>query len=269
MGAGRLAISLLFLLGLTNICLAQADFQIDRQTVEAWIFQGQNTAVSSREAMEAQIQLKIDSIRNSIDLSDDQVAQLTLAGQGDIKRFFDQITLLCDQIARMDTNRQTAQEAYALVAPLQQKLVAGLFDEDSLMHKVLRGSLSKAQLEELDHSMRRRREQMIVTVVRAYLTSIDAMIPMTGDQLEKLTDILVQRVAKDQLSGEYGRHVVGYRLFEVSDAELKTILQEPQLEAMKRLRGQMAATLQFLEQQDLIHHPEDDAAGDRENVRAQ
>jgi len=227
-------------------------FQVDRSTIESWIFQRQNGSEQAKKSLAAQIDLKIEAIKTVVELSEQQIKQLHLAGEGDIKRFYDAVQEVHRKVDDMEMNQNAINEAYQLTTPLQQKLASGLFDDDSLMHKVLRGTLSAAQLTALENSEKRRREQLVSTSVRGYLAMVDQVVPMSADQIEQLTEILRKRIAQDKLTGQYAIYVVGYRLSKVPDADLGEILQPVQLKALRQMANQMEGIAGFLRQQGMI-----------------
>lgn len=246
----------LVLIALLVVCFGDRaqgqQFQVDRSTIESWIFQRQNGSEQAKKSLAAQIDLKIEAIKSIVQLSEQQVIQLRLAGEGDIKRFYDAVLEVYRKVDDMEMNQNAINEAYQLTTPLQQKLASGLFDDQSLMHKVLRGTLSTEQITALETSEKRRREQIIGTLVRGYLATVDQMIPMSVKQMEQLTEILRERTAKDKLTGEYGIYVVGYRLAKVPEDDLGEILQPVQLKALRQMGNQMEGIAGFLRQQGMI-----------------
>lgn len=230
----------------------QNEFQVDRATIESWIFQRQNGSDEARKSLVAQVDLKISSIASDIELNDQQKELLKLAGEGDIKRFYDSVFDVIRKVEDLEMNQNAINDAYQMTVPLQQKLAGGLFGEASLLHKVLRGSLTPDQLTAIDHAEKRRREQVVSTLVRGYLVNMDQMIPMTASQLEQLTTLLIERTAKDNLAGEYGIYVVGYRLSKIDDKQIAEILEPQQAKALRVVTNQMRGIEAFLKQQGFI-----------------
>ena len=228
------------------------DFNVDRSVVESWIFQRQNGGEQAKKSLVAQIDLKINAVKSFVELTDLQIQQLRLAAEGDIKRFYDEVQEVLTKVDAMEMNQNTVNEAYQLTLPLQQKLAGGIFDHDSLMHKVLRGTLTTEQLERLESAEKRRRQQVLTTLVKGFLTSLDRAVPMSADQLQKLTELLINETANDRLEGEYGTYVVGYRLSKVPSAELEAILKEPQIKVLRQFFAEMQGIEAFLRQQGMI-----------------
>lgn len=254
----RILTLLVFTVALGTAARAQ-EFQVDRSTIESWIFQRQNGSEQAKKSLAAQIDLRIEAIKAIVQLEEQQITQLRLAGEGDIKRFYDEVQEVYRKVDAMEMNQVAINDAYQLTAPLQQKLAGGLFEEGSLMHKVLRGTLSTDQLVSLETAEKRRREQVVGTLVRGYLATVDQMIPMSADQLEQLTEMLRERTAKDKLAGEYGMYVVGYRLSKTPEEELAKILQPAQVKALRQLGQQMQGIEGFLRQQGMVLDDDDDA----------
>lgn len=249
----RLVVLLLLILAIKQpVQLRAQDFQVDPSTIDAWIFQRQGGPEQAKKSLAAQIELKIEAVKSIIPLEEKQTQQMKLAGEGDIKRFFDGVTELKRKVSSMEMNQNAVNEAYQLTVPLQQKLAAGIFNRDSLLQKVLRGTLSSEQLEALEVAEKQRREQILSTLVKGYLANLDRSLPMTAEQLTRLTALLIDETANDKLEGEYGLYVVGYRLSKINDKKLSEILREPQLKVLQQVFGEMRGIEGFLRQQGMI-----------------
>lgn len=240
------------LLMLCNSVFSQEQFQVDRNTVEQWIFQQQGSAIEGRKKLESQLSLELGMLKNSLQLDDAQIAKIELAGKGDIKRFFDRISAVVSKIEAMEMNQNQMGEAYQLTIPLATEVNTGLFNESSLMHKVLHGSISAEQSQLLLAEAKLRRKLLVESLIKGFVMTLGRTVPMTADQSRKMIDILVSKTQNDRLEGEYASYLIAYRWSTVPEEQLQTFLHEKQIEVMKQGRAEMNGMLQFFKQQGLI-----------------
>jgi hypothetical protein len=252
MGSIRLAVLSLFMFVLSSAVSAQNQFEVDRNTVEQWIFQQQGTAIEGRKHLESQLSLELRMLQNSLQLDDTQIAKIELAGKGDIKRFFDRISEVVSKIEAMELNQNQINEAYQLTIPIATEVNGGLFTESSLMHKVLHGSISEEQSQLLITEAKLRRRLLIESLIKGYVLTLGRSVPMTADQSRKVIEILVAKTENDRLAGQYASFLIAYRWSRVPEEELQTFLHEKQIKAMKKGKAEMNGMLQFFKQQGMI-----------------
>ena len=237
---------------------AQNDFMIDRNTLEAWIFQRHGNRKRATEAFKAEIDLKLKTLRRRFELSEEQEATLRVAASGDIKRFLDKSDALTEVVAGKQVGQNEFNVAWQLTMPLQNRLQKGLFEDDSLFHKVLLELLDNEQAESLEEATREAAQRKRSAVVRAYIAAIERGLPLTADQRTRLEAELLDRVKNLDLTGQYALYIVSYSVNKIPEETLAGFLDQRQMEAMNKLSENAQAMRAFLLQQGLIFDDEGD-----------
>lgn len=252
-----LAIALLFLSGITP-ANAQMEFDIDRSTLEAWIFQG-NGAQSQRDAksaLESAVRVKVQALTNEFGLTETQRETLLLAARGDMKRFFDRVTRCFAQVEGMQMDEDGFQKAWEMTLPLQQELRKGLFEEDSLFTKVLHRTLTAEQSQQVREAEEMRDRQRTEAIVNAYIAMLDTQIPMLAKQRSQLSEMLrdaITKLPKDQ--DEYMMMMVVYHAGRLPREKLLEIFDEEQMKALDRLGSEMEGAEEWMREEGLLVEP--------------
>lgn len=135
---------------------------------DVFVFRPDRTAAAVRSRLNSDLSTRVDEIDRHCRLTEAQKQKLLLAGRGDIKRFFDRCEQAKEKLhlagekfqkenlqAAGDKAAERVAEAQLMVqmevemmqsaAPLQRTLQKGLFQEDSLLYKSLRNTLTDEQ----------------------------------------------------------------------------------------------------------------------------
>ncbi|KAA5540413.1 hypothetical protein FYK55_20580 [Roseiconus nitratireducens] len=228
---------------------AQAqNLQIGMDQFDRWIFQGLNGNQKPEDMLESRMYMEIERLELSTSLTEQQRAKMRLAGQGDIKRFMDDV-----QQARRDfldladnLNQNNLNEAYQLALPLQKRLNQGLFSDESLLKKVARGTINKAQADELrkrEAQLNARRTQIAIA---NFVAMMGRQLALTAAQRQQLQDLLDGTIELKDPSSPYAMYAVMYRLTEMPAERYEKLLDAPQLKAFETVLQQgknMRATL--------------------------
>src|SRR5439155_1350186 len=109
---------------------------------EQWVFQQDRNAAGAQKRFESLLALQVEDIDRACKLSDEQKKKLQLAGRGDIKRFFDGYEKVRQKFKSFNNDIQRIQEIQPDVNPLRTVIQAGPFNDDSLLYKSLRHTLT-------------------------------------------------------------------------------------------------------------------------------
>lgn len=110
---------------------------------------GPDAVAAARRQLNRLLHQKIDLLERVCDLDESQTLKLRLAGRGDIQRLLDGIDKRREAIQFVPDDGITPEVRQQLVElgmPLRQSLQVGPFDNQSLLAKTLRQSLSGSQL---------------------------------------------------------------------------------------------------------------------------
>ena len=114
---------------------------VARENFDLWMFRGRATS-DHRQTLKRLLESKVEGADANIRLSESQKAKLRLAGQGDIKRLFDQIEEKRREFERVRTDWARCQEFASDLQPLSLVARSGPFGDDSLFAKTLRKILA-------------------------------------------------------------------------------------------------------------------------------
>lgn len=195
----------------------EAQNRISLAQFDNWIFQtaGRDEA-QCRKGLEKKIELQFVRIEQSTPLTESQKDSLRLAGQGDIKRFFDRVNQAREKFLRMEQkdNNLHINEAYQLASPLQQELSMGIFGKDSLMAKATRHVMTDDQATQIQERVLEQSRAMMEMQGKVFIATISRGMAMTAKQQRELQERFqkkIQQLAK--LPDEEERGFVSRSLF--------------------------------------------------------
>jgi len=134
-----------------RILTAQPRSSVANELFDKLVFgaTGADAVAAARRRLDGLLQEKIGLLERVCDLDESQTHKLRLAGRGDIQRLLDGIDKRREAIRFVQDDGITPEVRQQLVElgmPLRQSLQAGPFDNQSLLAKTLRQSLSGSQL---------------------------------------------------------------------------------------------------------------------------
>ena len=234
----------------------EVEFEITQ--IDRLIFEVIDSPENPLSALEAQVDLEMKRISQSIDLRDNQIEQLRLAGRGDIKRFYDRV-----QQARrrfQATNERSipgeAIDPHEIAVPLQASLRKGLFGQGSLFQKVVANSLDEQQSTALQRHLSRINELQAEGAVRMFVVKIGHYVPMTSVQRTKLTEWLLENATWVRSDPHHSFLIVIYRFGKVPRDKYVAIFDEKQMKAVDFLMQAGQQIGEYLEQEGVIDDEE-------------
>lgn len=209
-------------------------------TVEGIVFMSE-TRDEAIASMRKQLEKKIKLLRLSYDLNPDLDEQLKFAGRGDIERFFNRVDILAAKFSGYTTDnlRNDQQQLGPLsfqAMQLQREQENGVFGPESLFQKVLRTQMGEEQWTQLSVSERTRKHELTQALASTYVISFEHIIPMTAEQVDRLTKLLAKALEHDQVESRYASFIVTCRLVFIPESVLAEFLDEKQLAAFRNRR---------------------------------
>ncbi|MCC9656955.1 hypothetical protein [Rhodopirellula halodulae] len=225
-------------------CVAQV--QIDLRQFDSWMFQSHGRdETQCRKSLLEKIELEFVRIEQSAPLSEEQKEALRLAGRGDVKRFFDRVNEARREFMQMDGKNQQAfvNEAYMLAQPLQQELSEGLFGNDSLLHKVKKGVMTREQTKEMNAQIKLEAIEAWKVRVRLFAATTGRGLALTAKQQERFSDLVIAQIephASADLSRQHADMLINYGVFKCESKSWEAFLDDDQIAAVQTLsrRGQ-------------------------------
>lgn len=226
-------------------------FEIAPSNFEQWVFGSQNAQQGIRR-IESQLTLQVEAINRVCGLTDDQVAKLQLAGQGDLKRFLSEVAVVRKKFMKVRRNRNAFNEIWQDIQPLQTKMNAGLFSEASFFRKVVNRTLNDEQSSLYDEAEWERRRFRYHAKLALVVTMMENSMPLRAKQRDEFIKVLKDETQPPKAFGQYDYYVVVYQLSKIPDEKLKPIFDEAQWKVLKQHVAQARGMEVWMKQQGIL-----------------
>ncbi len=237
--------------------IAMNDAQFDQ-----WVFGNMGVANpgAARNKLDSMLTLNIESLDRTCGLTPFQKKKLTLAGHGDIKRFFDRIEDLRKKFTK-DRNDQNAwQKLWQEVQPLRNSFNSGFFEGDSIFAKAVKATLSSEQTARHKQVLLERTHYRYWAKVDLAMELINNEVGFTDDQRVQMVKLLKEETRPPLKLGENDYYVVLYQLSRIPEARLKPVFEDVQWKYLKRQLDQGRGMAMFLKQNGFIPDEKDGTA---------
>jgi hypothetical protein len=213
-------------------------FEISERQFDQSIFGRNINEKQHRERLDAMVSLQLTRYNTTCNLSPKQQDLLRLAAGGDVKRLEDTIRVARAKfnIARFDQNKFN--KVWQGIQPLRTKIQNGIFDESSLLHKVVPGILDEKQLDKFKEADVKRLKFIYRAKIGLFLSQIQNGVPMLADQRSRLETLLLEETPTPKKYGQYAYHIVMINVSKVPEEKMKEIFDDAQWKAMKQLCSQ-------------------------------
>jgi hypothetical protein len=228
--------------------------RIDPDQIVSWIFNNQRSVDQVHRELEEILQTRVDLIAQACELTPEQQEKLSLAGAGDIHRFFNEFQTLKRSLPTGSVTQEEYQQMWQKIQPIRQKYNAGIFDRDSLLTKTVRYVLQENQISRYEEFERKRRQRYFESVVRATIAMMEDELPLTSGQRERLLKLVLAQKAeiRVQQSSYYQMYAVLYQISKIPEEELKPIFLSNEWVVMKALLNRGRQYEVMLRQEGLI-----------------
>jgi hypothetical protein len=235
---------------------------IEEANFDQWIFQGRGDAGAARDRTQSALKLRIDDVHRICELTEPQKKKLSLAAQGDIKRFFEQVEAVREEFRAVQKDPNAFNAIWQEIQPLQQKLAGGLFGETSLFGKTLRKTLTSEQFAKYSDSMDERHRYRHKAIVAAALATLENSVPLRNEQHESLVKLILDKSPPPLVSGQYNHYVVMYQISKLPEKEVHALLDERQQKLLELQLEQFRGMAQMLIQNGIL--PKDEAEEEKQ-----
>ncbi|WP_236618367.1 hypothetical protein [Rhodopirellula europaea] len=243
----------------THRCEAQN--QISLAQFDSWIFQtAGRDEEQCRRGLQNKIELQFVRIEQSTPLTESQKDCLRLAGQGDIKRFFDRVNQAREKFLRMEhkDNNANINEAYQLASPLQQELSQGIFGDGSLMEKATRYVMTDDQTQQILERELEQSRVMMELQGKVFLSTIGRGMALTAKQQRELQGHFQKKIQQlGNIPATEGRSSVSGSLFimwlvELANDDDSSHFDDEQMVVIKRLENRANDAIPMLKLRGLV-----------------
>jgi hypothetical protein len=207
--------------------------QFNPEQIDQWVFNRWGGAAGAKSRLDANLALRIDDLSRACELTELQKKKITLAGLGDIKRYYDRVDDLKRSYAS-GANQQNFNNIWQEMQPLQVELSNGLFGDDSLFVKTVKSTLSSDQLQRHDDLEHRRLAARRRASVDLFVVQIDKALGLSATQRERLTELLVSETPPPVKYGQADYWYLMYEMTRLPESKITKILDEPQWRLLGR-----------------------------------
>ena len=199
-----------------------------------------DTPVNGR--LDERLTLKLEWIQASCGISEEQKKKLQIAGRRDIKRFLDEMRATKRQYRLVKGDPIQFAKLQKQLAEIQTSSAADMFGEASFLSKMLKRTLTDAQVAAYVRALEQSRAFEHRAAVEQAVQFCDLAIGLNDDQRRRLTELFVNetRQIKRKDSSELTlQFIMILHTAKLSRDKLKAIFDEQQWEVMSVLLKQL------------------------------
>jgi hypothetical protein len=213
---------------------AQNRFVMDDNQFDQWLYQGSR----QRFDEDSELNLMIESLDRTCHLNDQQKEKLRLAGAGDYARFKQEVDDLRDEVIGKSYDQNEIGKIYQRFQPLTERYQSGLLGEKSLFVKVAQRVLSPEQRVEYEAAEAQRRKLRHAAKVRLFVAILEQNCPLKASQRDAFVELLLKETRPATRATEYDWYVVVIQVGKLPDAKFSPVLDEAQLQYVKKITRQ-------------------------------
>lgn len=227
-------------------------FELPENYFDQVIFGRGTRGTKYRENLAAMVSLQLERYDAACQLSAKQKDQLRLAAQGDVKRLEDTVETLRGEfnVARFDQNKFGV--VMQKIQQLSVRIRNGIFDESSLLHKVVPGILDPEQTAKYEQADLDRRKTLYRAKIVMFVLQLQNGIPILDEQRKKFETLLLEETPTPKAYGSYAYYVVMYNASKLPEEKMKAIFDDAQWRALEASFDKAREMEQHLQQQGLV-----------------
>ena len=228
--------------------VVQNNFMFADQNFDQWVFNNGTNSAQAKTKAETVLKLQIEDIDRICSLTELQKKKLRLAGQGDLKRFYDLVEEKRRKFKAVQNDQQKFNEIWQDIQPLQAKIAAGFFGQDSFFQHTVRNVLNPEQVSKYEVAYQDRRAYHFHARLELALSLLDGMIGFRDDQREKFLKLLQDDIPVPNVTNQNYYYYVIYCIAQISDEKVKPIFDELQWRALSSQFDQAKGLKDYLKQ---------------------
>ena len=174
--------------------VVQNNFMMADENFDQWVFNNGSTSAQAKTKAETVLKLQIEDLDRICTLTEPQKKKLRLAGQGDLKRFYDLVEEKRRKFKAVQNDQQKFNEIWQDIQPLQQRVAAGFFNDGSIYQRTIRKVLDQEQLSKFEVAYQDRRAYNFNARLELVVALLDRTLGLHEDQREKFLKILEAEV---------------------------------------------------------------------------
>jgi len=207
---------------------------VTTEMFDRWMFGNGHTASGRRNELYSQLTDRILDVDKMCQITELQRVKLELAGRTDIARLYDQVELVRDKFLRCQGDPQQLNEIFADIRPIQIRLRAGIFNDNSMFAKALRAVLKTEQRANLLIADKERRQFKYDAVVLMAIGMWDEAVSLSDAQRYQLMGLIVRETKPPRAFAHLDYHYVLYQTMAIPEDRFREVLNPQQ---SRRLQG--------------------------------
>jgi hypothetical protein len=237
--------------------LPQVRVFLGHSRFDAMVF-GQTLDVDAvRKRVETLLKGRVEALAYQYDLTDLQKKKLWLAGQCDIKRFFDSVQYVRAKLPLVTNEEDTVTELVRDIQRLQRAYNSGLFSNGSLLNKTLVRTLNDKQSARLREDKQKQFRETLTWVA----ATLEQTMKLTHDQRRRLEKVLIEETRAPVAHGGDDYYGLIFQAANIPEAKLKPIFDDDQWLALIKQFQQVKGMEQTLRERGFL--PIEEAADSR------
>jgi hypothetical protein len=201
-----LLITLLWHALICNLAPAQAPPETFRdQDFERTIFGRQRTAAEARRTCTDTLTARIAEVDRLCALSEAQKEKLRLMGQGDIKRFFDLVERLRDEL-KNSPEPWHGHQLFDATGDVRMMFLSGLFHEYSLFRKGMSNILDTKQLVVYVQQLERSRQNRHEDNAKRVMSLLETSVYLSDAEQNEFSQLILREIPPCLSDGPYEVH---------------------------------------------------------------
>jgi hypothetical protein len=211
----------------TRIAMDQINFDLR-------VFGRAGDVDAARKRVETILKGRVESLAYTEQLTEPQKKKLWVAGQGDIKRFFDSVQELRTKLPLVANDRESILEIMRETHRLARTYRSDLFSRGSIFAKTLSKTLTDEQSARLKKKVSERRQRQFRAALTWVAGTLEQTLKMTASQRRRLEKVLIEETRAPEAFGSYDYYGLIFQAAKVPEAKLKPIFDDDQWQALTR-----------------------------------
>jgi hypothetical protein len=217
----------------------EQQFQVLRGTYkarfESWVVAEFGARSQVSDQLEMQLETRVLELKGECHLTVAQVKKLQVAGRGDIKRFMDRFNDIARTIDNRESSKDDLRAAILETDQLQALVSQRLFGEDSILGKILGGTLDPHQVAEREKALLERNKLRYQTAVGKAVKTLQANLGLKKVQSAALQALLVREThAPRRFGNAPDIALVLFQASRIPEEKIRSIVDKAQWSVLSR-----------------------------------
>lgn len=226
--------------------------EVDENFVFRNIVPSASTAAEARSQLITALEIHLEDLQRTCNLTENQSRKLRLAGEMDAHRFMTGLASL--PAGKHRFTQEEWRKIHLQMQPLQNRYKNGIYGPGSVFQKSTATTLTDQQLTAFQQARMARAKRQYQAAVKATVSIIDGQLPLTSSQRDRLVQIILEKTSPpvNAPSDYLQTYLVLYALSTVPEEDLRPIFEAAEWLAIVQLRTQGRSMKSLLTQHGIF-----------------